>query len=287
MTDERMEMLLKESFVSVRPGAELQEKLLQRLYAQERTVSGRQPKVGVGAKCGTRRNSRRKLLTVACVLAALLVTGCATMGIVKHYHATEVATAYESYAELQQAEKDLGKSFKAVESFSNGFDFQRAALINTEALDEKEEKLFGDHLELFYQKGTDIVTVGVETTEVEEKVARKSFEELMKDAMADEQNSVTELETVDGIRVYYEGYARKYVPDSYQLTAYDQTCIAAGKYEIVYGAESQYMKCISRVMLEMDGLVYCINYRGASSNWDKYGAEELGQMAAEIIRVGE
>ena len=29
MTDERMEMLLKESFVNIRPGAELQEKLLQ------------------------------------------------------------------------------------------------------------------------------------------------------------------------------------------------------------------------------------------------------------------
>lgn len=119
------------------------------------------------------------------------------------------------------------------------------------------------------------------------KIAHKSFEELMKDAMADEQNSVTELETVDGIRVYYEGYARKYVPDGYQLTPYDQTSIAAGKYEIVYGAESQYMKCISRVMLEMDGLVYCINYRGVYPNWDKYGAEGLGQMAAEIIRAGE
>ena len=36
MTDERMEMLLKESFVNIRPWAELQEKLLQRLYAQSR-----------------------------------------------------------------------------------------------------------------------------------------------------------------------------------------------------------------------------------------------------------
>lgn len=63
--------------------------------------------------------------------------------------------------------------------------------------------------------------------------------------------------------------------------------IGTGKYEIVYGAESQYMKCISRVMLEMDGLVYCINYRGVYPNWDKYGAEGLGQMAAEIIRAGE
>ena len=51
--------------------------------------------------------------------------------------------------------------------------------------------------------------------------------------------------------------------------------------------KSQYMKCISRVMLEMDGLVYCINYHGVYPNWDKYGAEGLGQMAAEIIRAGE
>ena len=280
MTDERMEFLLRNGFVSIRPGEEVQEKLLQRLYAQEQMLSGRQR--------GEWYGSQRKILTALCGLAVLVVTGCAAMGIVKHYHATEIATAYESYVELQQAEKDLGKSFKAVESFSNGFDFQSAALVNTEALDEREEKIFGDHLlELFYQKGTDIITIGVETAEVGEKVAHKSFEELMKDVMADEQNSVTELETVDGIRVYYEGYARKYVPDGYQLTSYDQTCIAAGKYEIVYGAESQYMKCISRVMLEMDGLVYCINYRGAYSNWDKYGAEELGQMAAEIIRAGE
>ena len=198
------------------------------------------------------------------------------MGIVKRYHATEATTTYENYAELQQAEKDLRKPFTAVESLSNGFDFQSAALVNTELLDEKGEKLFGDHLlELFYQKGTDIITIGVETAEVGEKVANKSFEELMKDAMADEQNSVTELETVDGIRVYYEGYARKYVPDGYQLTSYDQTSIAAGKYEIVYGTESQYMKCMSRVMLEMDGLIYCINYSGGCQNWDKYGAEEL------------
>ena len=41
------------------------------------------------------------------------------------------------------------------------------------------------------------------------------------------------------------------------------------------------------VMLEMDGLVYCINYHGVYPNWDKYGAEGLGQMAAEIIRAGE
>ena len=280
MTDERMEMLLKESFVKLRPGAEVQEKLLQRLYAQEQALSDRHR--------GARYNLRKRVLTTACVLAALLVTGCATMGIVKRYHATETTTTYENYAELQQAEKDLGKSFAAVESFSNGFDFQSAALVNTEALDEKGEKRFGDHLlELFYQKGTDIITIGVETAEVGEKVAHKSFEELMKDAMADEQNSVTELETVDGIRVYYEGYARKYVSDGYQLTSYDQTSIAAGKYEIVYGAESQYMKCMSRVMLEMDGLIYCINYCGGYQNWDKYGAEELGEMAAELIRAGK
>ena len=280
MTDERVEILLKDSFVSIRPGAEVQEKLRQRLYAQEQMLSGRQR--------GVRYGSRRKILTALCGLAVLVITGCAAMGIVNHYHATETTTEYANYEDLQQAAQDLGKSFKAVESFSNGFDFQSAALVNTEALDDKGEKLFGDRLlELFYQKGTDIITIGVETAEVGEKIAHKSFEELMKDAMADEQNSVTELETVDGIRVYYEGYARKYVPDSYQLTSYDQTSIAAGKYEIVYGAESQYTKCISRAMLEMDGLVYCINYRVVYPNWDRYGAEELGQMAAEIIRAGE
>ena len=154
------------------------------------------------------------------MLAALLVTGCAAMEIVKHYRATEITTEYANYEDLQQAAQDLGKTFRTVETFSNGFDFQSAALVNTEALDEKGEKLFGDQLlELFYQKGTDIVTIGVETAGVGEKIAHKSFEELMKDVMADEQNSVTELKTVDGIRVYYEGYARKYVPDGYQLHA--------------------------------------------------------------------
>lgn len=276
MTDERMEILLKESFVRIRPEEEVQEKLLQRLYAQEQMLSGRQR--------GARYGSRRKILTALCGLAVLVVTGCAAMEIVKHYHATEITTEYANYEDLQQAAQDLGKPFRTVETFSNGFDFQGAAMVNTEALDEKGERLFGDHLlELFYQKGTDIITIGVETAEVGEKIAHKSFEELMKDAMADKQNSVTEMETVDGIRVYYEGYARKYVPDGYQLTSYDQTSIAAGKYEIVYGAESQYMKCISRVMFEMDGLIYCINYRGVYPNWDKYGAEELAQMAAEMI----
>lgn len=142
MTDERMEMLLKESFVNIRPGAELQEKLLQRLYAQEQVLTGRQQ--------GNRYNLRRRVLTTACVLAALLVTGCAAMEIVKHYRATEITTEYANYEDLQQAAQDLGKTFRTVETFSNGFDFQSAALVNTEALDEKGEKLFGDQLlELF------------------------------------------------------------------------------------------------------------------------------------------
>lgn len=101
MTDERMEMLLKESFVNIRPGAELQEKLLQRLYAQEQVLTGRQQ--------GNRYNLRRRVLTTACVLAALLVTGCAAMEIVKHYHATEITTEYANYEDLQQAAQDLGK----------------------------------------------------------------------------------------------------------------------------------------------------------------------------------
>ena len=101
MTDERMEMLLKESFVNIRPGAELQEKLLQRLYAQEQVLTGRQQ--------GNRYNLRRRVLTTACVLAALLVTGCAAMEIVKHYRATEITTEYANYEDLQQAAQDLGK----------------------------------------------------------------------------------------------------------------------------------------------------------------------------------
>ena len=123
MTDERMEMLLKESFVNIRPGAELQEKLLQRLYAQEQVLTGRQQ--------GNRYNLRRRVLTTACVLAALLVTGCAAMEIVKHYRATEITTEYANYEDLQQAAQDLGKTFRTVETFSNGFDFQSAALVNT------------------------------------------------------------------------------------------------------------------------------------------------------------
>ena len=89
MTDERMEMLLKESFVNIRPGAELQEKLLQRLYEQEQVLTGRQQ--------GNRYNLRRRVLTTACVLAAFLVTGCAAMEIVKHYRATEITTEYAIY----------------------------------------------------------------------------------------------------------------------------------------------------------------------------------------------
>ena len=75
------------------------------------------------------------------------------MEIVKHYRATEITTEYANYEDLQQAAQDLGKTFRTVETFSNGFDFQSAALVNTEALDEKGEKLFGDQLlELFIRK---------------------------------------------------------------------------------------------------------------------------------------
>lgn len=272
MTDERLELLLKNSFVTSKPGVELQEKLLQRLYAQEQGTSGRQRGAG--------HNLRRRILSAACGLAVLLVTGCAAVGIVKHYHATETVTRYENYGDLQQAAKDLGKSFAAVETFSDGFSFQGATLMNTEALDDAGAKLFGGWcLELIYKKGTYTIAIGLEPSETSEKVAHKSFEKLMEEVQVDEQYHVTELEPVDGIPLYYESIAIKYVPEGYQLTSYDKSSIEAGRYEIAYGAERQYMRCRNRIMWEMDGVIYCI----VSSYMDKYGEEELGQMAAEII----
>lgn len=182
-----------------------------------------------------------------------MITGCAAMGIVKQYHATEAATVYENYADLQQAQQDLGKTFKAVEQFANGFTFQRAAMMNTEALDDAGEKLFGDKcLELIYGDGTHTIAIGLETSELAEKIAHKSFAKLMEETMADPQYHVTELEPVNDIQLYYE---------------------------IVYGAERQYMKSTHRVVWEMDGVIYCI----ASPYMDKYDEADLWQMAAEII----
>lgn len=76
-----------------------------------------------------------------CGLAVLLITGCA-----------------------------------AVEQFSNGFTFQRAAMMNTEALDDAGEKLFEDKcLELIYGDGTHTIAIGLETSELAEKIVHKSF----------------------------------------------------------------------------------------------------------------
>lgn len=268
MTDERMEMILRASFVNSSPSAEVQRNLHRRIAEKAR------------AEAPAKRRFSRKMQFAVCGLAVLLITGCAAAGIVKHYHATEAAVVYENYADLQQAEQDLGKSFKAVEQFSNGFTFQRAAMMNTEALDDAGEKLFGDRcLELIYGDGTHTIAIGLETSELAEKIAHKSFAKLMEETIADPQYHVTELEPVNDIRLYYESYTRKYVPEGYQLTAYDQSSIASGRYEIVYGAERQYMKSTHRVVWEMDGVIYCI----ASPYMDKYGEADLWQMAAEII----
>ena len=69
MTDERMEMLLKESFVNIRPGAELQEKLLQRLYAQEPVQSaqaGPDNSVCAGSVTGHRLCGHGNRKTLSC-----------------------------------------------------------------------------------------------------------------------------------------------------------------------------------------------------------------------------
>ena len=268
MTDERMNVLLKESFVKIQPGREVQEKLYRRIAEKAR------------AEAPAKRRISRRMQLVVCGLAVLLVTGCAAAGIVKHYHPTETAAVYENYADLQKAEQDLGKAFTAVENFSNGFTFQRASMMNTEALDDAGEKLFGDRcLELIYGDGTHTIIIGMETSELAERIAHKSFAKLMEDAMADPKNGVTELEPVGDIRLYYESHTRKYVPDGYQLTSYDENSIASGRYEIVYGAERQYMKSTHRLVWEMDGIVYCIT----SPYMDKYGEDELAQMAIEVI----
>ena len=134
-----------------------------------------------------------------CGLAVLLITGCA-----------------------------------AVEQFSNGFTFQRAAMMNTEALDDAGEKLFEDKcLELIYGDGTHTIAIGLETSELAEKIVHKSFAK---------QHRVR-------------------------------------RYEIVYGAERQYMKSTHRIVWEMDGVIYCI----ASPYMDKYDEADLWQMAEEII----
>ena len=261
MTDERLDALLHQVLAPIEPNDMLNQSLLERV----RTSLVIQPQS---------LYRRRKIWYIVVACLAILMTGCTILGLLRNVAVT-VDESYEKYEELQLGEKIFGYKIRRVEKFQNDYAYAGGDLLNVAGADEEQKTLFElKALELQYEKDRQLLRLCVENKELYEKKFGISFEETAK-------SQAMEILAIKGIKVYYQGYTRKHVPEGYELNHFDVMNQKNGKYEVIYDADHIYMQYRYEVVWEQDGLVYTLGNRFS----DDVSANELFEMAEELINL--
>ena len=182
----------------------------------------------------------KKIIAIAAALC-LLTASCfaAVQYAIVEIHSSADIT---SYAALEGLEKELGFDAKHVESFSNGFGFERGAIGVTTHTDGSETRL----LTISYQNA---------------------------------QGGSISLQ-VEPILSVEEGYSTqvfKFVPPDYRPTAEDAAMEASGEIVLSYGSDEVENKTFESYAWQDGGLYYSL----AGFDLDM-GEEKLAAMAAEI-----
>ncbi|MDO5574110.1 MAG: hypothetical protein Q4G60_09070 [bacterium] len=211
--------------------------------------------------------SKGWIAAAAAALCVLVPTGVYAAGQITGYVSSiSFGHDYGSYAELDQAKKDLGFDFQSVESFSNGYTIQHMESSDTDKMDDEGNR-FGTFSEWW----------GTYTKEGDEKLSL-IIHEVQPEAAAYPDDSMEQRE-INGVTVSYKQDHYKFVPEDYELTAEDEANMAAEHYYISYGSEEIEENDIKFASWQKDGIYYSFMYSGSIM-----GAEDFFKMAEEILQ---
>jgi uncharacterized membrane protein (Fun14 family) len=217
-----------------------------------------------------------KLLVAVCAIFCLTcMTALAANGIINGWVSHNMTnTETENYSEL--ADKAIAKlDFDPllVESFSNGYEFQRGGLSVTNGLDENHQKMSQNYYEL------DVWYVNKASGDRVVLTANQLPETQSAEDLSGRPAAVTT--TYGDVTLTYQLDHYKFVPPNYELTDEDIAAEADGSLFISYGSDEVELMDFASVSWTLDGINYTLS--GFDTVLD---SEEMVGMAEEVISAG-
>lgn len=252
MTDRELDELLQKTLAPVEPRADLNQNLKRKME------DGRMKRFSVKKTVG---------LAAACCLLIGTVS-VASSGIVASVISHSRVGEFTSFDQLGEAESKAGYSIHAVDTFSNGYQFDEMDIEYGQNMDENGNEL-GKYKGIcisYSKQGQDSIHLNTKQ---------------IADIMTDETDRLpVTTTTVDGITISYYVDTYKWVPTDYELTPEDEANEQKGDYYISYGAAKVSENQVSYVVWEQGDVHYnLMNVNSATP------AETMFEMAQEIIEA--
>ena len=261
MDELKMERTIRETLKTTAEGLEAPDTLKTRIdfalrSGEQQTPARRRPKWG-------------KKLTAVCLVAALAVTGAvAGSGVVGWYSSTMLNQSWTDFAQTAEYAQEHVPGAKYVESFSNGYTFDKGY---EDAVDKRDDS--GNTLGSFtgimltYEKdGADLT---LEVAPVQEE--------------AEYTSPYDDVRTVADTEVHYREMKGITLPPdgSIQPTAEEQAAFERGEINIAYGSSEREENTFYRVAWIEDGLSYSIYTYDPGTLTEN----DFFQMAQEVIEA--
>lgn len=246
---------------SVEASSELKQKIDQALMDQKMNISENERSIKKPMKWNLKK---------AAVIAAgicILTTGVSYAGgqVAIYMSGSSPVDASTEYNDITAAGEKAGIDISAVESFSNGFTFEKVNVFGTSAYSEEYQKLYDfDEVSISYVN-EDMTQVSVYMSDVK---------------YAGDIKVSDTVRECDGITISYFVDTYKFVPVGYELTEEDLANMEADNYFISEGSEEVEVKQFSYVTWVKDGVFYHMFGYDLPLTED-----DLFNMAEEMIRA--
>lgn len=217
-------------------------------------------------EAGNMKKFSMKKLVIGVAAGCLLVSGAvfATGHAVSLSSHSYLGDAYKSYSDMDKAQTKLGYSADTVETFANGYRFDKMFVDDVNGTDEDGSVVYTyKDLQISYEKNGE-QDVWLSAAKPVEQQVRKGEPEAARQ--------------VEGTTLYYDTTTYKFVPPNYELTEEDQANLQRDNFTISYGSDEVEVQQNSSVTWEKDGVYY--NLSGFDLN---LSSDEMFDMAEEIM----
>ncbi len=253
MTDERINELLQET-LTAKPEEFLNQRIKNRIMAE-----------GAGKENKMKKFKMKRTIVIAAAFCLLFGTVVVASTGIMYSVSHSVRGEYTDYSDLAKAEERAGISLKVPESFTNGYGFEEASVVESEDRGENDEVI-----DTYKQIMTAYTKSG------EEKIAVYATPEQFFEV--GEPEGADNITQIDGIDVFYFVTTYKSVPADYELTEEDIRRQEEEGLQLGIGAAEVSEKQVCNCMWIQDGVGYdmlCMD--------SVIPSETMFDMAGEII----
>lgn len=213
----------------------------------------------------------KQLIKKTCIVAAVIMLLTTTVYAADSLNIKTLLTgsSTKTYDTVAQAEKAAGFEIDDKNTFSNGYTFSNARVVETKALDKD------NRVRLTYNE------IDVELHNVSgDRLNLSAYES--NDRIEQSRRSPDLTRNVGEITVDYRVDHYKFVPADYELTQADEAQLKQPGYYISYGAETVTESDVAFLTWKKDAICYILMDMDASEP-----ADSLFSMAQDMILTGE